>query len=160
MWYGCHAGSVIESTLNPADSTQQMNFLTTTGLVNFSQHSNPSTPYNYRFPTNPEMQFMGTIDAAVTNGSEQVYLPKLGGGWRSSTSVAVWDPTDPDVPLKSPGDAPFNRNFVEVNQVPDHPPGLKSIIIGLWYNTHVNNKRACGYGFNTCKCSMYIEDNS
>lgn len=105
LWYGCHAGSVIESTLNPVDSTQQMDFLTTTGLVNFSQHSNPTTPYNYRFPIDPEMQFIGTVDAAETNGSEQVYLPKLGGGWRSSTNIAVWDPTDPDVPLKSPGNA-------------------------------------------------------
>ena len=105
LWYGCHAGSVIESTLNPADSSQQMNFLTTTGLVNFADHGNPTTPYAYRFPADPEMQFMGTVDAGVTNGSEQVYLPKLGGGWRSSTSVAVWDPTDPDVPTKSAGDA-------------------------------------------------------
>ena len=104
LWYGCHAGSVIESTLNPADSTQQMNFLSTTGLVNFSNHSNPTPPYSYRNATDPEMQFMGTVDAAVLNGSEQVYLPKLNGGWRSGTTVAVWDPSDPDIPTLSPGE--------------------------------------------------------
>lgn len=104
LWYGCHAGSVAEGLVNPYDSTDQMNFLTTNGLINFSDHSNPTTPYSYRFNTDPEMQFMGTIDAAVTNGSEQVYLPNLNGGWRSSTHIGVWDPTDPDVPTLSKGE--------------------------------------------------------
>ena len=105
LWYGCHAGSVIEGTMNPADTNQQMNFLSTKGLVNFSDHGNPTAPFNYRFPSDPEMQFMGTMDAAVNNGSEQVYLPLPGGTWRSSTHVAVYDPSDPDVPALSPGEA-------------------------------------------------------
>jgi hypothetical protein len=105
LWYGCHAGSVIEDSYNPLDPTQQMNFLTQTGLVLYSDHSNPTPPYNYRYPTDPEMQFMGKVDDAVTNGSEQVYLPKLGGGWRPGAKVAVWDPTMSDVPSKSPGEA-------------------------------------------------------
>ncbi len=105
LWYGCHAGSVIEDASNPLDPTQQMNFLTTTGLVPFGNHNNPTPPFSYRYPADPVMQFMGTMDAAVTNGSEQVYLPKLGGGWRPGTKVGVWDPSDNDVPTKSPGEA-------------------------------------------------------
>ena len=114
IWYGCHAGSVIESTVNPIDSSQQMNFLTTTGLVNFANHGNPTTPYSYRFDSDPEMQFMGTVDDAVTNGSEQVYLPKLGGSWRPGTHVGVWDPSDPDIPLLSKGEGAiiaYGRGF-------------------------------------------------
>lgn len=105
LWYGCHAGSVIESLSNPLNPAQQMNFLTTTGLVDFGDHDNPSTPYSYRYPADPEMQFMGTVDAAMTNGSEQVYLPKLGGAWRPGTRVSVWDPNNTDVPALSPGEA-------------------------------------------------------
>ncbi len=105
IWYGCHAGSVVEDLENPLNPAEKMNFLTTSGLVPFNNHGNPSTPYSYRYPTDPEMQFIGTVDAAETNGSEQVYLPNLGGSWRAGAHISVWDPSNNDVPSLSPGEA-------------------------------------------------------
>jgi hypothetical protein len=105
IWAACHAVSVLESLKNPANLTQQMNFLTTTGLINFGDHKDASPPYNYTLPANPFMQFMGTLDNAVLNGSEQVFLPLAGGSWRTTTSVAVFDPTQLDVPTFSSGPA-------------------------------------------------------
>jgi hypothetical protein len=49
------------------------------------------------------MQFIGTIDAATQNGSEQIYLPKT--SWRAGAKVYVWDPTHVNVPSLSPGPA-------------------------------------------------------
>jgi hypothetical protein len=40
------------------------------------------------------MQFMGILDAATQNGSEQIYIP-LSPGWRSTTHVGVYDPNHP-----------------------------------------------------------------
>ncbi len=119
LWYGCHAGSVIEDLENPLNAAEKMNFLTTTGLVNFSDHHNPSTPFSYRYPADPEMQFMGTVDNAVNNGSEQVYLPKLGGSWRPGAHISVWDPSNQDVPSLSPGDGAiiaYGRAFDDITR--------------------------------------------
>src|SRR5205814_7740818 len=55
-----------------------------------------------------------TADAAMQNGSEEIYLPKLGGGWRPTSNILVSDPTQADVPLKSPGPAAaivYGRGF-------------------------------------------------
>jgi len=51
------------------------------------------------------MQFIQTMDGATNNGSERIYLPKLGGGWRPSTHVGVFDNTQANVPSASPGPA-------------------------------------------------------
>jgi hypothetical protein len=40
------------------------------------------------------MQFMGTLDAATENGSEQIFIP-LASGWRPTTKVAVYDADHP-----------------------------------------------------------------
>jgi uncharacterized repeat protein (TIGR01451 family) len=81
-----------------------MNFLTTTGMVPFGSHGNGTPPYAYTANgSDPIMQFLGVTDAAQQNGSEQIYLPKSGGGWRPTTNVRAFDPTDADVPSKSPG---------------------------------------------------------
>jgi hypothetical protein len=40
------------------------------------------------------MQFLGTIDAATQNGSEQIFLP-MTSGWRPTTKVGVFDPDHP-----------------------------------------------------------------
>ncbi len=105
IWAACHAVSVLEAIKDPSNLTQQMNFLSTTGLVDYSDHKDATPPYNYYFPTHPFMQFMGTIDNAVQNGSEQVFMPLLGGSWRTSTKVAVLDATQENVPTLSPGPA-------------------------------------------------------
>ena len=104
VWAGCHAVSVLENLFNPANPAQKMNFLSQGGLVPFGSHNDGSPPYSYRFPTDAEMQFMGIADGAMQNGSEQVFLPQV-TTWRPSTKVAVYDPTQADVPGASPGEA-------------------------------------------------------
>jgi len=105
IWAGCHAVSVLEGLYNPLNSAQTMNFLSIPNLLPFISHSNGSPPYSYNFPSDPIMQFLGTIDAAQQNGSEQIYMPNAGGSWRSGVKIAVYDPTQSDVPSLSPGQA-------------------------------------------------------
>jgi hypothetical protein len=105
LWAACHAVSVVEGLFNPAIPSQKMNFLSTPDLVPFKSHGGGSPPYSYNYPSDPMMQFMGTIDAAQLNGSEQIYLPALGGSWRPGARVGVYDPTQADVPSLSPGPA-------------------------------------------------------
>lgn len=104
IWAGCHAVSVLENLVNPLDSTQKMNFLSQNGLVHYGSHADGTPPYQYRFPNDAEMQFMGVADAAMQNGSEQIFLPKT-TTWRTTTKVAAYNLTHPNVPLLSPGEA-------------------------------------------------------
>jgi hypothetical protein len=116
IWLACHAGSALEGLFNPSNKPQQLNFLSNktgnaTGggpyeenaLILWGNHDDGSPPYSYAYPTDPIMQFMGTIDAATQNGSEQIYLPKT--SWRAGAKIYVWDPTHADVPSVSPGAA-------------------------------------------------------
>jgi hypothetical protein len=99
LYASCHAVSALESIAG-------CNFLSNEGLVLWSDHGNGTVPYTYS-PTaaaDPIMQYLGTLDASTQNGSEQIYLPKS-AGWRNTTTVAVYDPDDPDVPGLSPGPA-------------------------------------------------------
>ncbi len=116
LWAGCHAVSVLENIDDPGTPTinPDMNFLSTTGLVPFGSHADGSPPYTTAMPSEPVMQYLGTTDAAQQGGSEQIYLPKLAGGWRPGAKVAVYDPTQANVPLLSPGPAAaivFGRAF-------------------------------------------------
>lgn len=104
IWSGCHAVSVLESITDPGN-TIQLNFLSTTGLVNYKLHADGSPPYQYNYPADQIMQFMQTLDNVVANGSEQIFMPNLGGGWRPSTKVGVYDPSHVEVPSVSPGPA-------------------------------------------------------
>lgn len=113
IWAGCHAVSVFEALVDPNDSSRRMNFLSVDpspfpdvpdpgldgyGLIDFNDHADGSSlGYSYANPTDSFMQFMGVIDDATDNGSEQVYLPYPSGGWRPSTTVSVWDPNQSDV---------------------------------------------------------------
>jgi large repetitive protein len=110
IWAGCHAVSVLELVDDPADPDllPNMNFLSTNkGLIKFGSHSTGTPPYLYDSSTDgdPIMQFMGRADAAMSNGSEQIYLPEISSAWRSSSKVAVYDEPFPDIPGKSPGRA-------------------------------------------------------
>lgn len=113
IWVSCHAVSVLENMFNPSNPSQQTNFLAlnsggagSNALVNFKNHKDGSVPYNNNsFPADQVMQFLGAIDNATTNGSESIYLPSLGGGWRPTTKVAVYDPSQADVPNLSAGKA-------------------------------------------------------
>ncbi|MFY7886081.1 MAG: hypothetical protein ACOVOV_14675, partial [Dolichospermum sp.] len=108
IWAGCHAVSVLENMNN---GSLQTNFLANNvgaignALVPFGSHAAATPPYIHQLPTNPSAQYMGITDGAHTNGSEQVYLPKLGGGWRSTTNVIAYDPTQANVPGLSAGPA-------------------------------------------------------
>lgn len=110
IWLGCHSGSALEDMFNPANPSQQTNFLAEkTGnasgggpyfenaLVLWGNHSDGTLPYTYDYPSDPMMQFMGIMDAATQNGSEQVYITKA-PGWRSTTRVGVYDPDHPQRP--------------------------------------------------------------
>jgi hypothetical protein len=100
IWSGCHAVSVLENLVNPGN-TIQMNFLSQTGLVPYGSHGNGTIPYTFdpSYASDPVAQYIGPTDLAHLNGSEQIYLPKVGGGWRPSTKVLVYDPT----PVNAPG---------------------------------------------------------
>ncbi|HEY9659341.1 MAG TPA: hypothetical protein V6C65_12870, partial [Allocoleopsis sp.] len=105
FWGGCRTGSQIENLFNPANPAEQMNFLSVTGLVPHDAHADGTPPYIHQFPNSVAAQYMGKTDLAHTNGSEQIYLPKLGGGWRATTEVIAYDPTQSNVPALSPGPA-------------------------------------------------------
>ena len=84
MWAGCHAVSAMENIPG-------CNFLSNNGLILWGNHSNGTPPYTYTSFGNPLMQFMGILDGATTNGSEEIYVPGV-SGWRASTTIAVYDP--------------------------------------------------------------------
>jgi hypothetical protein len=114
IWLGCHAGSALEDMFNPASPTQQTNFLTektatATGAGPYSEnalklwknHDSGTVPYSYALFDDPVMQFMGTIDAATQNGSEQIFIP-MAAGWRPTTKIGVYDPDHPQVISSDP----------------------------------------------------------
>ena len=132
IWLGCHSGSALEDMFNPANPSQQTNFLAEkTGnasgagpyfenaLVLWGNHSDGTLPYNYDYPTDPMMQFMGIMDAATQNGSEQIYITKA-PGWRSTTKVGVYDPNHPQQPSTAiqhrAGILAWGRGFGAVNR--------------------------------------------
>ena len=93
IWSGCHAVSILENLKSP-DGTIQMNFLTKNGLIPYTSHDDGSLPYKYSNPADPVMQFYGTLDAATTNGSEQIYFPNSNGDWLSTTKTSVKNEND------------------------------------------------------------------
>ncbi len=116
IWAGCHAISVLENIDGPdGDVLPDLNFLSTTGLLPFGSHADGSPPYAYSADgSDPILQFLGTADAAMQNGSEQIFMPNAGGAWRPTTKILAWDPTHADVPAKSPGEAAvivYGRGF-------------------------------------------------
>jgi LruC domain-containing protein/uncharacterized repeat protein (TIGR01451 family) len=95
LWSACHAVSAVEAA--PVGSTQYLNFnyLSSTGLIPWGSHNDGSGIYTYNpaYAADPIMQFIGSLDAATTNGSEQIYIPtKTTGSWRPTTKVAVYQP--------------------------------------------------------------------
>ena len=96
LWVGCHAVSALDLGWSGPPIYPGFNFLTTNGLVPWTDHSKPSNSSVYAYDastaSDPIMQFMGRMDASFHNGSEEIYLPKIGSSWRSSTKVAVYNP--------------------------------------------------------------------
>lgn len=117
IWNACHAGSALENMVNPANRAQQTNFLTvkdnaftgTSGnyansnsIILWGDHDDGSPPYTHRIPTDPVAQYIGTTDAAIQNGSEQIFMPRQSAGtparWNPGTKIIAYDPTQQDVP--------------------------------------------------------------
>ena len=92
LWAACHAVSSLEGMVPGA------NFLSENGLLDWDHHDDGTPPYTYvsSYAGDPIMQFIGDIDDATTNGSEQIYMPVPGNDWRSSTKIAVYQPSHPD----------------------------------------------------------------
>jgi len=117
VWAACHAVSALENSINPANTTQQMNFLSTrtaavsptpwpnNSLKLWGTHSGGSVPYTHTRFADPVAQYIGTTDAAQLNGSEQIYIPKQstdpGGAtrWRPETNIVAYDPSQVNVPV-------------------------------------------------------------
>ena len=97
MWAGCHAVSVLENLPG-------CNFLSIGGLVPFGNHTNGTPPYTYTSPSNPFMQFIGILDGATQNGSEQIYVPGP-SGWRATTTISVYDPNYVNASITYPNTA-------------------------------------------------------
>src|SRR5262249_43449846 len=95
--------SVMENVTISGAGSPQLNFLSNTGLVPFGSHSNGTPPYSYNpaAANDPEMQIMNRLDAATQNGSEQIYVPNS-SFWRSTTTVATFDPDHPQNPPGGP----------------------------------------------------------
>lgn len=98
IWAQCHEVSIMENVQNPVFPFQKLNFLSTTGLQCYdpgecgaatSHANNPILPETYQHPTDPIMQFIGTMGAATQNGSEQWYIPNVGGQWYPTTRRGV-----------------------------------------------------------------------
>ena len=105
LWAGCHAVSPLENLF--VGGITQLNFLSNGGLVHFGDHDDGTPPYSYNSAAanDPIMQILNRLDAATQNGSEQIYVP-TSLHWRSTTTVAVFDPDHPDNPTG--GTSPFN----------------------------------------------------
>jgi len=93
LWAACHAVSALEAN---TPTYLGFKYLSTNGLIPWGSHGDGSGSYTYNpsYNADPIMQFMGTIDAATTNGSEQIYIPYKGASdWRPTTKVAVYQPS-------------------------------------------------------------------
>jgi hypothetical protein len=99
IWMQCHAVSVTEGVKNTVSPFEQLNFLSTTGLKCYSNnkclpgatetHGNYTAPVTHYYPTDPMMQFIGTMTGAMSSGSEDWYVPQSTGAWRSTSKILI-----------------------------------------------------------------------
>ena len=105
LWAACHAVSSMEAD---APTYFGQYYLSQNGLIPWGSHAGPVLPYAYNATsaTHPIMQFIGKVDNALQSGSEKVYIPDYSpstNNWRTSTTVAVWSPNQPNVYPSRPG---------------------------------------------------------
>jgi hypothetical protein len=133
IWAICHAVSVLEGLSNPSNSSQRMNFLTNTGMINYKSHDDGTPAYKYFFnranyngspitsrADDPVFQMIGIEDNAHSNGSEQIFIPLAGagGGWRNTTKIGCYDSTQSNVTAFPNGPAAltvYGRGFGNTN---------------------------------------------
>jgi len=100
FWSSCHAVSVMENLSDPNPPYHQLNFLSTglqcydtakCGSITEWHAKNVSDPISYStaYNSDPVMQFIGNMDDATRNGSEQWYIPLSTAVWRSTTKRTV-----------------------------------------------------------------------
>ncbi len=100
FWSSCHAVSVMENLSDPNPPYHQLDFLSTglqcydsakCGSITEWHTKNVSDPitYNTSYNSEPVMQFIGNMDDATRNGSEQWYIPLSTSTWRSTTKRTV-----------------------------------------------------------------------
>jgi uncharacterized repeat protein (TIGR01451 family) len=134
VWAACHAVSVLERLDDPgdADTLPDMNFLShvppaiqdSKSLKLFGSHALPTVgPYQYANTSNalpygysgsnlwayPIMQFLGKIDLATQNGSEQIYIPDAGAQWRNETAIAAYDQSNTDAVVAGTATPPASQ---------------------------------------------------
>lgn len=95
IWMQCHAVSMMESCKEAVPPFRQLNYLSTTGLkcymsgkcgINPEVHAKPLPgAISYFYPTDPVMQFMGSMASVASTGSEKWFVPMSLGGWRTNT---------------------------------------------------------------------------
>ncbi len=126
VFLGCHDVSISENlTTSGGRAKDSLNFLSTTGLMPYGDTGDHPPIYEFVGPihnknfksanvlyelagttaSDPIMQFMGEIHDALDGNSEHVYLPRLGGAWRGTTTAGFYDPSHVDIPGNSPGKA-------------------------------------------------------
>ena len=118
LWAACHAVSALEAlTTTTVDGvTTKLNFLSN-DLLPWGDHSGGTLPYSYNpdAANDPIMQIMNRLDTATLNGSEQIYVPTT-LDWRASTTVAVYDPDQPNNPTD--GTEPYNKAAIIATATP------------------------------------------
>lgn len=104
IWADCHAVSVLENMFNPANPAEHTNFLSTNGLISFRTHDKGSPPYINRLVNEQVAQYLGLLDMATTNGSEQIFIPDPSKTslWRPTTKIIAYDPTQRNVANVAP----------------------------------------------------------
>jgi hypothetical protein len=117
IWNACHSGSSLENMVNPANRSQQTNFLcakdpaftgtsgnyaNSNSLILWGGHADGSPPYTHRLPADPVAQYMGSTDAAHLNGAEQIFIPRQTSGtlarWNPGAKIIAYDATQANVP--------------------------------------------------------------
>lgn len=114
MWAGCHSVSMLESLNDGA--TKQLNLLSKNvgaalgnallcydgsscgSNVSSTAHQKASNEFKtYYYPGDQVQQYIGLSHAAQTGGSETVYVPVTGGGWRPGMKLLVEDTAQDNV---------------------------------------------------------------
>ncbi len=113
LWQGCHSVGAVEAHPNTGVANYlNLNILTTNGQIAwqddpdyvFTNENTPDFKHETTAGSNPIMQIASKVSdttpkAAQEDGSQRIYIPRLDSTWRSTTTVAVWDPDNVNLGL-------------------------------------------------------------